>query len=278
MEKYTEYMENNTESITRIPINELSLPAVSDCDLLTATEGFYHMDRIADFNVLIYVTEGVMYVTEEGQDYEISSGDLLFLKSGLRHFGRYETPRGTSWIYAHFRLPENSHKGGQDMLLPKKISCIKGSATEEKLRRLCEYCHSTEPIKRIGKNALFFDILLEILSEQQPKKESLSDKICKFLDTRTDRAFSKELIENRFYLSYSHLAAEFRKEKGISMGRYHSDMQMKKASLLLRSTLMTVGEISASLGFSDMLYFSRKFHAFSGVSPTEYRKQAQRKY
>ena len=278
MEKHTEYMENNTESITRIPINELSLPAVSDCDLLTAMEGFYHMDRIADFNVLIYVTEGVMYVTEEGQDYEISSGDLLFLKSGLRHFGRYETPRGTSWIYAHFCLPENRHKSGQDMLLPKKISCIKGSATEEKLRRLCEYCHSTEPIKRIGKNALFFDILLEILSEQQPKKESLSDKICKFLDARTDRAFSKELIENRFFLSYSHLAAEFRKEKGISMGRYHSDMQMKKACLLLRSTLMTVGEISASLGFSDMLYFSRKFHAFSGVSPTEYRKQAQRKY
>ena len=275
MEKCTEYMENNT---VRISIDDISIPVVSDCNMLTATESFFHMDRIADFNVLIYVTEGVMYVTEEGQDYEISSGDLLFLKSGLRHFGRYETPRGTSWIYAHFCLSENRHKIGQDMLLPKKISCIKGSATEEKLRRLCEYCHSTEPIKRIGKNALFFDILLEILSEQQPKKESLSDKICKFLDTRTDRAFSKELIENRFYLSYSHLAAEFRKEKGISMGRYHSDMQMKKACLLLRSTLMTVGEISASLGFSDMLYFSRKFHAFSGVSPTEYRKQAQRKY
>ena len=275
MEKYTEYMENNT---VRISINERSLPVVSDCDLLTATEGFYHMDRIADFNVLIYVTEGVMYVTEEGQDYEIAAGDILFLKSGLRHYGRYETPRGTSWIYAHFCLPENSHKGGQDMLLPKKISFIKGSVTEEKLRMLCEYCHSTEPIKRIGKNALFFDILLEILSEQQPQNESLSDKICKYLDTQTHRAFSKELIENRFYLSYSHLAAEFRKEKGISMGRYHSDMQMKKACLLLRSTLMTVGEISASLGFSDMLYFSRKFHAFSGFSPTDYRKQAQRKY
>lgn len=275
MEKYTEYMENNT---VRISINERSLPVVSDCDLLTATEGFYHMDRIADFNVLIYVTEGVMYVTEEGQDYEIAAGDILFLKSGLRHYGRYETPRGTSWIYAHFRLPENSHKGGQDMLLPKKISFIKGSVTEEKLRMLCEYCHSTEPIKRIGKNALFFDILLEILSEQQPQKESISDKICNYLDTQTHRAFSKELIENRFFLSYSHLAAEFRKEKGISMGRYHSDMQMKKACLLLRSTLMTVGEISASLGFSDMLYFSRKFHAFSGFSPTDYRKQAQRKY
>ena len=143
MEKYTEYMENNTESITRIPINELSLPLVSDCNLLTATEGFYHMDRIADFNVLIYVTEGVMYVTEEGQDYEIAAGDILFLKSGLRHYGRHETPRGTSWIYAHFCLPENSHKGGQDMLLPKKNIIHKRKCNRRKapnaLRILSQY-------------------------------------------------------------------------------------------------------------------------------------------
>ena len=108
--------------------------------------------------------------------------------------------------------------------------------------------------------------------------KSVSDKICEFLDTQTHCAFSKELIVNRFFMSYSYLAAEFRKEKGVSMGRYHSFVQMKRACLLLRSTLMSVGEISASLGFSDMLYFSRKFHAFSGVSPTDYRKQAQRKY
>ena len=275
MEKHTEHMENNTVNIS---LNELSLPVVSDCDLITAPEGFYHIDRIADFNVMIYVIEGVMYVTEEGQDYEISSGEMLFLRNGLRHFGRYETPRGTSWIYAHFRLAEIASNSENDMLLPKKISCIKGSAIEEKLRNLCEYFHSTEPVKRIRKNALFYDILLEILSEQQPKMKSVSDKICEFLDTQTHCAFSKELIVNRFFMSYSYLAAEFRKEKGVSMGRYHSFVQMKRACLLLRSTLMSVGEISASLGFSDMLYFSRKFHAFSGVSPTDYRKQAQRKY
>lgn len=268
-------MENNT---VRISIDDISLPVVSDCNMLTATESFFHMDRIADFNVMIYVTEGVMYVTEEGLDYEISAGEMLFLKSGLRHFGRYETPRGTSWIYAHFRMLNNQNDSKENILLPKKISFLMGSVIDEKLRKLCDYFHSGEPLKRIRKNALFYEILLEILTEQQPRNESVSDKICSFLNTQTDRAFSKELIENRFFMSYSHLAAEFRKEKGVSMGRYHNDMRMKKACLLLRSTLMTVGEISASLGFSDMLYFSKKFHAFSGVPPTDYRKQEQRKY
>lgn len=268
-------MENNTD---RIPINEISLPIVVDCNLLTATDSFYHMDRVADFNVMIYVTDGVMYVTEEGHDYEVFAGEMLFLKSGLRHYGRYETPRGTSWIYSHFFLKGNGDNSEKNMLLPKKKTCISGSVIEEKLRKLCKYYHSDDPIKRIRKNALLYDILFEILSEQQPEYESISDKICRYLDSQTHKAFSKELIEKQFFMSYSHLAAEFKKEKGASMGRYHNDMRMKKACMLLRSTLMTVGEISTSLGFSDMLYFSKKFRAFSGISPTDYRKQAQKRY
>ena len=46
----------------------------------------------------------------------------------------------------------------------------------------------------------------------------------------------------------------------------------------LRSTLMSVGETADALGFSDMLYFSKKFRAYTGVSPTDYRKQIQTKY
>lgn len=104
------------------------------------------------------------------------------------------------------------------------------------------------------------------------------DKICAFLDTQTDMDFSKALISEQFYLSYSRLAAEFKREKGISMGQYHNAARMKKACHLLRSTLMSVGEIADALGFADMLYFSKKFRAYVGVPPTDYRKQIQTKY
>lgn len=60
------------------------------------------------------------------------------------------------------------------------------------------------------------------------------------------------------------------------MGQYHNAARMKRACHLLRSTLMSVGETADSLGFSDMLYFSKKFRAYTGVSPTDYRKQIQK--
>lgn len=272
MEEIIIYMENNTDLIA---IDDAHLPIVSDCNILTASEGFYHMDRTADFNVLIFVTDGIMYVTENGQDHSISAGELLFLKNGLRHFGKTETPRGTRWIYVHF---SQNGEGENTVYLPKKISGLTGSDTEAKLIKLCAAFHGSEPLKKHLNNALFYDILLSLCSEQQPESAGISDRICDFLDSRTDTDFTKELMGKHFYLSYSYLAAEFKKEKGISMGQYHNAARMKKACQLLRSTLMSVGEISDTLGFSDMLYFSKKFRSFTGVSPTDYRKQIQSKY
>lgn len=268
-------MENTIEYIS---ICEQSLPLVSDCDILTASEDFFHMDRTADFNVMIYVTDGTMHVTENEQDYEISAGEIFFLKSGIRHFGKHETLRGTRWFYAHFYLPESVGNSETALLLPKKIFAPTGSAFAEKLYKMFDFFHSSDPTKSIRKNALFYEILLDIGSELQPENRSISDEICTYLDGQTDKDYSKELIGKRFFMSYSHLAAVFRKEKGISMGQYHNAARMSKACNLLRSTLMSVSEIAYCLGFLDMLYFSRKFHAFSGVSPTQYRKQEQRRY
>ena len=115
MEKSSDYMEN---IIALVSVDEKTLPLVSDCDILTATDSFYHMDRMADFNVMILVTDGVMYVSENDIDYEIRAGELLFLKNGLRHFGKIETLRGTRWIYVHFSLPDE--KGTERVYLPKK--------------------------------------------------------------------------------------------------------------------------------------------------------------
>ena len=275
MEIYIYYMDNITE---RIVLDGISLPVVSDCDILTASENFYHMDRTADFNVLIYVTDGEMYVTENENDYEISAGELLFLKHGIRHFGKTETLRGTRWFYAHFYLDERFSDEQEYLVLPKKISGLSGSGIEAALFGLSEHFHGNEPLKVLRNNAMLYDILLNVGCEQRPIHESLSDKICEYLDGQTDKDFSKQLISRRFYLSYSYLAAQFKREKGLSMGQYHNDARMKKACRLLRSTLMSIGEIADCLGFSDMLYFSKKFHAFSGMSPTEYRRQVQKKY
>ena len=195
MEKCIADMENNIDCIC---LNTLALPQLCDCDILTASENFFHMDRTADFNVMIYVTDGAMYVTENGQDYDIAPGELLFLRSGLRHFGKREILRGTRWFYAHFYLCENAPDEAGRLVLPKKISGLEGSVHEEKMLELCSYFHSQDSLKAFRQNAKLYELLVGIGAERIPQRESAADRICAYLDSQADTPFTKALVEKKF--------------------------------------------------------------------------------
>ena len=48
---------------------------------------------------------------------------------------------------------------------------------------------------------------------------------------------------------------------------------MRKAKELLSSTGMEIGAITASVGYSQTSYFSRKFKEYTGKTPNEYRRE-----
>ena len=69
-----------------LPMNEIlfsnrELPRLRAAEYLVIASPFVHVDRIAPFHVLIYVTSGTIYVTEDGVPYDVQPGELLFLKS-----------------------------------------------------------------------------------------------------------------------------------------------------------------------------------------------------
>lgn len=273
----------------RAEISSARLPVMCGCDFLAASEPFFHADRTAEFNIMIYVTEGVIYVTEGDTDYCVGAGELLFLKSGVRHFGKREIPRGTKWFFAHFfsedsGLPLFAPDSGQippytrtesSLKLPKYIRGLSGSDIERDISALVEYSRSEDSFKQWYINQRFFMLLsrLALAEYSRTEQPSLADRICGYLAEHRDEPFSADAVSREFYLSYKHLAAVFRHSKGMTMQQYHTSLRMNEACRLLRSTLMQVGEIAATLGYADMLYFSRCFHAQVGCSPSEYRKR-----
>lgn len=60
-----------------IVIKETEGVYVEFIDLLTTHTPFYHVDRIAKYDVLIYVISGYIYVTEEEMNYEIGPGQMI---------------------------------------------------------------------------------------------------------------------------------------------------------------------------------------------------------
>ncbi len=271
-------------------------PIVCACDFLAAYEPFYHLDRVLEFNDLLYVVEGTMYVSEDGTDYDINEGEMLFLKHHIRHYGVKETQRGTKWCYAHFYLEEPDgdiprfEPNSAPLVLnqplkyyeplPKKLTGLKGGYIESRFAELVDYCRTGDELKRMRINSMFYQFLADIaLAKYMEKNDySLSCRIRSWLEKHYAEPFNADKLEKEFYLSYKRMAAVFKQEQGVTMQQYHTEHRMQAAAFLLRSTLLPIGDIANRLGFEDRLYFSRCFHAFSGTSPKEYRHSAKTDY
>ena len=263
----------------RVCLSNDQLPRAEGCGLLATAEGFIHADRNLPFHVLIYVLEGTIYVTEDGVDYAVGPGQLLFLKSELRHFGRQMIPRGTRWYYVHFSLPQPVHEVTENqeqwLFLPKMLSHLSGSSLEMELAAFVEASRSREETSRWYRNQQLFVLLSHIAHYARPKQTApeLADRIAAYLSRHACQPFAAKELEKAFFLSYKHMAAVFHKRMGMTMQAYHQRLRMEEGARLLRETLLPVGEVSEKLGFSDQLYFSRCFHRFAGISPTGYRRQ-----
>ena len=73
-----------------------------------------------------------------------------------------------------------------------------------------------------------------------------------------------------------HLAREFRRHYGMSIGSYRRTAQLDRAEAMLQSK-RGLSEIALSCGFSSHAHFSRVFKAARGTSPSEYRLLKKRR-
>ncbi len=76
-------------------------------------------------------------------------------------------------------------------------------------------------------------------------------------------------------LSTSHFSALFKSTTGVSVMEYLQRLRSARARELLTTTDAPIGEIAASVGYEDPLYFSRLFRRLNGMSASEFRR-AQR--
>ena len=69
--------------------------------------------------------------------------------------------------------------------------------------------------------------------------------------------------------------ARFREETGVSFLRYLQNYRVMQACRLLATTDLSLAEISELVGYADVKFFASLVRRETGLSPTEFRKQAR---
>ena len=91
----------------------------------------------------------------------------------------------------------------------------------------------------------------------------------------TDADLSLNEVAAQVGLSSSHFSTVFSHQTGQTFKEYLTEIRIKKAKELLRTTPMKAFEICYQVGYNDPHYFSHVFHKNTGLTPIEFRLQVQ---
>lgn len=96
--------------------NISTLPRISCMNSYRAGSSWTHFRRQCDEYILYYLTEGQMYLREDGTDYTLKKGDVFLLQPGLVHEGT--KPAACAYYYVHFKNLSILPQADEDMLFP----------------------------------------------------------------------------------------------------------------------------------------------------------------
>ncbi len=94
-----------------------------------------------------------------------------------------------------------------------------------------------------------------------------------FINANFDRKLSLAELAKQVSISRSHFSYLFKAQTGMSMGQYIITLRMQKAGELLSTTLLSVKQIMARVGYSDKRLFVHHFKRAYDLTPSQYRAE-----
>lgn len=112
-----------------------------------------------------------------------------------------------------------------------------------------------------------------IVSIKEHKENPIIKKVCDYIYEHTDSDISLELMAEYVNVSSFYLSKLFKEEKGVTFVNFVNDTRLEKSRDLLKSTELSIKEVTAAVGYNDQNYFSRIFRNKYGITPTEFRSE-----
>ena len=108
--------------------------------------------------------------------------------------------------------------------------------------------------------------------EQKSKQELLLERFFDCVQNHYKRERSVDFYADKLCLTPKYLSTVIRQTSGKTAGEWIDEYVVLEAKALLKSTNMTIQQISDELNFPSQSFFGKYFKRIVGMSPKEYRK------
>jgi len=119
----------------------------------------------------------------------------------------------------------------------------------------------------------FFSMFDEKSEEYQPQKNHFYQTIKKYIDEHyNEPELHSASLGVTFNMNPSYMSTQFKKEFGITITTYITQVRIENAKRLLLTTNLSNEDISNQVGFLNCRTFLRVFKKTEGITPKEYKK------
>ena len=254
---------------------------VDECGIEQGIPGLGNNYEVLKNAVIHYVTKGYGTFKFNGKVYNLKQGDIFILLKGMQveYVASIDDPWEYYWI-GFSGSNANEYLNRTSITNSCVANCEENSKIPQIILNMCEISKTYNP-SRSDDILLLKELysLLYALIEEFPKPFEYKDKelhtyiqdALNFINSNYMHSITVQEIADYVNLSRSYLYKMFIKNLGISPQRYLINLRMYKATLLLKSTKLPIGEVASNVGYSDSLLFSKTFSKHFSMSPLNYR-------
>ena len=224
------------------------------------------------FTRLYYIYAGSAVVSCNGETMTMLPGNLYLLPKDLPI--SYYCPESMEQLYFHVTL---TNLEGFDILANIPTICAL-PCSRELLTRLKELYVATDYCALLEFKHLVTKTILDCLQQADlapMTTKSYSQDVLQaisYIQNNVNLQLTTKQIAQAVFVSANRLHKIFKAETGMTIGTYLDRLVLIRASQLLKDPKLSIGEISRQLGFCDQYYFSRRFKAQFGQTPSEFRR------
>ena len=244
----------------------------------------WHQGRVLQEYQIIYIAQGGGRLeTASAGERQVRAGDLFVLFPGEWH--RYSPDPAIGWE-EHWVAFDG--KDAAKLMAEHDISrenpllhtgCV-DSLQREFLRIAEEVTEEATGYQNIAAARLQLALALGAASHQRGSLQAADvreviKQTKERLREQMDQPTDMEKLAADLHVGYSWLRKMFRRDTGMPLAQYQTQLRLHHACALLRNTTLPIASIGDQSGFESAYYFARVFRSKLGCSPSEYRLQSR---